>query len=146
MAQGRTRIGVVAPSSRLPPQTAEAVTALAQRLYPDGRVELVFHPQCFASWSHFAGEDSVRAEAFLEVANDEAFDAVWLGRGGYGSCRMAEQALAGLGPASLRKAYLGYSDAGALLSGLYRAGIATAAHGTMSWGMGPCAAVAIPAR
>ncbi len=44
---------------------------------------------------------------------------------------MAEQVLAGLGPAARRKAYLGYSDGGALLSGLYRSGIGSAAHGPM---------------
>jgi muramoyltetrapeptide carboxypeptidase len=129
MAQDRTRIGVAAPSSRLPPDSAEKVRALAARLYPDGRVEIVFHPQCFESEGHFAGPDAARAAAFLEVANDPGFDALWFGRGGYGSCRIAEAVLDRLEPAALRKAYLGYSDAGAMLAGLYKAGATGAAHG-----------------
>ena len=40
-------------------------------------------------------------------------------------------ALARLGPAARDKAYLGYSDAGYLLAGLYRAGFPDLAHGPM---------------
>ena len=69
--------------------------------------------------------------ALVEVANDPAFDAIWFARGGYGSCRIAEAALARLGPAARDKAWLGYSDAGFLLAGLYRAGFANVAHGPM---------------
>jgi muramoyltetrapeptide carboxypeptidase len=131
MPQDHVRIGVVAPSSRLPEEDAEAVTALARRLYPDGRVQVVFHPQCFLSEGHFAGPDEARAAALLETANDPAFDAVWFGRGGYGSCRIAPRVLAGLGPAARAKTYMGYSDGGALLAGLYRAGIGRPVHGPM---------------
>lgn len=127
MAQ--TRIGVVAPSSPLPRDSADKVLDLARRLYPGGEAQIVFHPQCFLSAGHFAGEDEVRAAAFLEVANDPAFDALWFGRGGYGSCRVAEAVVQGLKPAAFDKAYLGYSDAGAMLAGLYKAGVAGAAHG-----------------
>ena len=58
--------------------------------YPDRTPEIVFHPQCFASHGHFAGDDDTRARAFLDVANDESYDAVWFARGGYGSCRVVE--------------------------------------------------------
>jgi muramoyltetrapeptide carboxypeptidase len=123
------RIGIVAPSTPILPETAERVTALAARAVPEA--ELVFHPQCFISHRHFAGEDSERATAFLQVADDPAFDAVWFARGGYGSCRIAQDVLAGLGPAARDKAYLGYSDAGYMLAGLYRAGFEGVAHGPM---------------
>lgn len=123
------RIGIVAPSTPILAETAARVTAIAAARYPD--VELVFHPQCFLSHRHFAGEDSVRAKAFLEVANDPGFDALWFARGGYGSCRIAEEVLARLGPAAREKAYLGYSDAGYMLAGLYRAGFPNLAHGPM---------------
>ena len=123
------RIGIVAPSTPILAETAAQVTALAGARWPD--VELVFHPQCFLSHRHFAGEDEVRAEAFVEVANDRAFDALWFARGGYGSCRIAEEVLARLGPAARDKAYLGYSDAGYMLAGLYRAGFPNLAHGPM---------------
>jgi len=123
------RIGVVAPSTPIRNDVAEAVTALAAAHAPD--VEIVFHPQCFLVHNHFAGTDAARAEAFVAVANDPAFDALWFARGGYGSCRIAEDAIARLTPAARAKAYLGYSDAGYLLAGLYAAGFGQVAHGPM---------------
>ncbi len=125
------KIGVVAPGSRIEPAVAERVAALAARLYPDRAPELRFHPQCFLSAGHFAGDDAARAAAFLEVANDESLDALWFARGGYGSCRLAERVLAGLTDGARRKLYLGYSDAGALLAPLYQAGFRRLAHGPM---------------
>jgi len=125
------RIAVVAPASRLDPALAERVSALAAERYPGGSVELVFHPQCFLNEGHFAGADDVRAEAFLEVANDPGFDAVWFARGGYGSCRLAEDVLPRLAPAAREKSYLGYSDLGSLLAGLYALGFEALAHGPM---------------
>ncbi len=92
------------------------------------RVELLFHPQCFLAEGHFAGSDAARARAFLDVANDASVSAVWFARGGYGSGRIAEAVLAGLAPAAKHKTYLGYSDGGFLLGGLYRAGYRMA-HG-----------------
>ncbi len=123
------RIGIVAPSTPILPGTAERVAAIAARAVPEA--ELVFHPQCFLSHRHFAGEDKVRADAFVEVANDPGFDALWVARGGYGSCRIAEDVVARLGPAARGKAYLGYSDAGYVLAALYRAGFGRVAHGPM---------------
>jgi muramoyltetrapeptide carboxypeptidase len=108
---------------------AERVTALAAQHYP--AVELVFHPQCFLSSGHFAGSDAERASAFIEVANDPSFDALWFGRGGYGSCRIAEDALAQLSNEARNKTYLGYSDAGAVLAGLYANGFRSLVHGPM---------------
>jgi muramoyltetrapeptide carboxypeptidase len=123
------RIAVVAPSTPLEPELAEKVLALAAAEFPD--VELVINPQCFVRHGHFAGEDHVRARAFVDAANDPAFDALWCARGGYGSCRIAEDVIAALKPAARDKAYLGYSDAGYLFAGLYRAGFARLAHGPM---------------
>ena len=125
------RIAVVAPSSRFDDwqEVAARVGALAAAAHPG--LEVHFHPQCGYRDNHFAGTDGERAAALVEVANDPAFDAVWFARGGYGSNRIAEQALAAFGPAARRKAWLGYSDAGFLLAGLYRAGFADVAHGPM---------------
>lgn len=123
------RIGIVAPSTPIAHEAAERVTALAAEGWPE--LELVFHPQCFLAHNHFAGPDAVRAEAFLEIANDPAFDALWFARGGYGSCRIAEEVLTRLTPAARDKTYLGYSDAGFLLAGLYAAGFPRVAHGPM---------------
>ena len=49
-------------------------------------------------------------------------DAVWFARGGYGSNRIAEAALADLPEARAAKLYMGYSDAGFLLAGFHKAG------------------------
>ena len=129
MGAGQCRIGVVATASRMSPETVGRIAALVSSLYPASPPDVVFHPQCFAMHGHFAGDDATRAAAFLDVANDDSFDAIWFGRGGYGSCRVADAILAGLGPASRRKAYLGYSDAGTLLAALYGAGYGAVAHG-----------------
>ena len=123
------RIAVVAPSTPLEPQLAAKAQGIAAAEFPD--VELVFSPQCFLRHGHFAGQDDVRARAFIEAANDPAFDAIWCARGGYGSCRIAEDVIAALTPAARDKAYVGYSDAGYLFGGLYRAGFAHLAHGPM---------------
>jgi muramoyltetrapeptide carboxypeptidase len=125
----KVKIGVVAPSSRLDPAMAERVAKLAAERHP--AAELHFHPQCFLTGGHFAGDDATRAAAFVEVANDPSYDALWFARGGYGSGRIAEAALAKLGPAARRKTYLGYSDAGAMLAALYAQGVPGLAHGPM---------------
>ena len=108
---------------------AERVTEIAARHYP--AVEVYFHPQCYLSAGHFAGGDADRAAAFVEIANDPSFDALWFGRGGYGSGRMAGAALSRLNDAARRKTYLGYSDAGVLLAGLYAKGFPAVVHGPM---------------
>lgn len=131
MGRARVRIGITAPGGRITPETAERARATAAGLYPDGRVELVFHPQCFAAHGHFAGDDDLRAAALIETANDPALDAVWFARGGYGACRVAETVVAGLDEAARSKMWLGYSDAGSMLAALYRAGFAGLAHGPM---------------
>jgi muramoyltetrapeptide carboxypeptidase len=125
------RIAVVAPSSRFDDwrEVEARVTALAAAAYPG--VALFFHPQCGLSDHHFAGSDDERAAALVEVANDPAIHAVWFARGGYGSNRIAARALHAFEPAARDKAWLGYSDAGFLLAGLYRAGYANVAHGPM---------------
>ena len=127
MREGKTKIAVVAPASRLEPETAERVQEIAQTALP-GRVELVFHPQCFFSSGHFAGDDETRTNAFVEFANDESFSALWFARGGYGSGRIVEAVLSRLNAAARRKLYLGYSDGAFLLAGLYRHGFHVA-HG-----------------
>ncbi|HEV2816459.1 MAG TPA: LD-carboxypeptidase [Allosphingosinicella sp.] len=125
------RIAVVAPSSRFDDwrDVAARVQAIAAARRPAADVR--FHPQCGKVDHHFAGTDDERAAALIEVANDPAVDAVWFARGGYGSNRIAERALAGFGPPAREKAWLGYSDSGFLLAALHRAGYANVAHGPM---------------
>ncbi len=124
------RIGVVAPANHLDTAMAERVKKVAAARYPS-RVTLHFHPQCHLSYGHFAGADAARAAAFLENANDPAFDVVWFARGGYGSCRIADAVLPMLTDVARRKIYLGYSDMGTLLAALYANKFPYVAHGPM---------------
>ena len=130
MAEAPFRIAVVAPAGRFTPEAAERVRAIAEAR-PGRSVELHFHPQCFLSHGHFAGDDKARLEAVVEVGNDRGFDAVWFARGGYGSNRIAEAAVQRLTPAALAKPWLGYSDLGFLMAGLFRAGASRVAHAPM---------------
>ena len=117
------RIAVVAPSCPLKPEAAERVRAIVARR---GDCQIAIHPQCFLSEGHFAGPDEARLAALREVMADPSVDAVWYARGGYGSNRIAEAALAGLPEAARGKTYLGYSDAGFLHAGLSKAGLEVA--------------------
>ena len=127
-----TAIAVVAPSSRMSPDVADKVRALAADLYPAAPPRIDFHPQCFATSGHFAGDDETRAAALIEVANDPAYDAVWFARGGYGAGRLIEAVLPRLGDAARVKTWLGYSDGGALLAAFYGAGFTGATHGPVA--------------
>ena len=121
------KIAVVAPSCPLKREAVEAVEAIvAER----GDCELAIHPQCFLTDGHFAGPDAARLAALREVMSDPSVDAIWFARGGYGSNRIAEAALADLLGLARRKTYMGYSDAGFLLAGLHKAGL-DAAWGPM---------------
>ena len=124
-----TRIAICAPATPISHTVAEAVTELAAREFPD--LELAFHEQCFAEQGHFAGPDHVRLAALLECANDSGTAAVWFAKGGYGSNRIAREAIAELGTGAADKIFLGYSDCGFLLAGLYREGIGRPVHGPM---------------
>ncbi len=123
------RIAICAPSTPLRRESIDRVSRLAADEFP--AVELVWHPQCEASEGHFAGNDAQRLAALLDCANDPSIDAVWFARGGYGACRIAEDAIAGMEHAATQKTYLGYSDAGYLLGGLYRERIGRPVHGPM---------------
>ncbi|MFL6765509.1 MAG: LD-carboxypeptidase [Sphingomicrobium sp.] len=114
------RIAVVAPSCNLKREAAEAVQAIVAKR---GDCELVIHPQCFLTEGHFAGPDSARLAALREVIADPAIDAVWFARGGYGSNRIAEAAMAEVPDSARTKLYVGYSDAGFLHAGFHKIGL-----------------------
>ena len=123
------KIAICAPGKPLKRERANAVLA-----HVAGRedVELHFHEQCFARDGHFAGPDEARLAALLDCANDPAFDAVWFAMGGYGSNRIAAQAVAAMNGHAHGKSYLGYSDCGFLLAAFYRHGIGRVAHGPLA--------------
>jgi muramoyltetrapeptide carboxypeptidase len=122
------KIAIVAPSCTLSRQAADRLQALVSER---GDCEVSIHPQCFLSDGHFAGTDEQRLSALREVMADPAIDAVWFARGGYGSNRIAEAAMADLPDAARSKVYLGYSDAGFLHAGLHKAGL------NVAWGPMP---------
>ena len=123
------RIGICAPSTPFTREDAARVTALAAHNFPTAN--LIFHDQCFAEDGHFAGPDNARIAAFVDLANAPELDAVWFVRGGYGACRIAQDAVAALKSAAADKIYMGYSDAGNLLGALYGAKIGRVCHGPM---------------
>ena len=127
-----TKIAICAPASPISRETEAATRALVEAEFPMHSVE--FHDQCFERSGHFAGDDLTRLTAFLELANDPAYDAIWFARGGYGSNRIAEAAIPRLNRAAREKTYVGYSDLGYLMGALYRAGIGQCAHGSMPSG------------
>jgi muramoyltetrapeptide carboxypeptidase len=125
------KIAVVAPANMLSVDVPAKITALAQSRFGDKAPEIVFHSQCFLSSGHFAGPDKAREDALVEVANDPEVDAVWFARGGYGSNRIAERAIARMAPAAKTKPFLGYSDIGFILAGLLAKGIGEPVHAPM---------------
>ena len=125
----RTKIGICAPSKPFSSDLPVQISALAAQSHSD--VELVFSDQCFADDGHFAGDDALRCQTFVSMANDPQLDAIWFARGGYGAARIAEDIIRQMEPAARDKHYLGYSDGGNLLGALYRNGIGTQAHGPM---------------
>jgi muramoyltetrapeptide carboxypeptidase len=122
------KIAVVAPSCTLTRQAADRLEALVRER---GDCELAIHPQCFLSDGHFAGPDEARLLALREVMADPSVDAVWFARGGYGSNRIAEAAVADLPDAARSKVYVGYSDAGFLHGAFHKAGL------DVAWGPMP---------
>ena len=124
-----TKIAICAPATPITRDHAAAFEQLIAAEFPE--VSATFHEQCFASAGHFAGDDLTRLSALLDCANDPGFDAVWFARGGYGSNRIAEAAVAQMNPAARQKTYIGFSDCGYLLGALYRARIGQCAHGSM---------------
>jgi muramoyltetrapeptide carboxypeptidase len=128
------RIGVVAPGRSVSREGGLRLAAFMALTYPDH--EIVFHPQCYLSDGHFAGPDAARAAAFLEYANDPAFDAIWFARGGYGSNRILAEVMPKLGPAANRKTYIGFSDMGFLMGALYARRIGKQLHGAMASSVG----------
>jgi muramoyltetrapeptide carboxypeptidase len=128
------RIGVVAPGRSVSRESSLRMAAFMALTYPQH--DIVFHPQCYEVAGHFAGSDEVRAAAFLQFANDPAFDAIWFARGGYGSNRILDLMMPQLGPAAHRKTYMGFSDMGFLLGALYARRIGHPVHASMASGLG----------
>ncbi|MES2339927.1 MAG: LD-carboxypeptidase [Pseudomonadota bacterium] len=124
------KIAVVAPARSISQAGVARVAAFAALYYP--QVELVIDPQVHAEAGHFAGPDALRAETFLKYANDPSVDALWFGRGGYGSNRILKDVMPKLTSAAREKSYMGFSDMGFLLGALYARRIGRPIHGPMA--------------
>lgn len=129
MPNATKHIALICPGGPITADLAEKTRDLAAEF--GDAVALHFHPQCFLSAGHFAGSDAERTAAFLDVANDDEYDAVWIARGGYGAVRLSTGWWTALNDAARRKTYLGYSDAGVLLARLYKEKIGRPVHGPM---------------
>lgn len=107
------KIGIVAPSSRVP-QIELGVSV--ERLMALGFVVEV-HPQCNKSYLYFSGNDLERAVAFYDFARRPDIDAIWCARGGYGAVRLLpliDQMVMKLGIPG-KKLLIGSSDATSLM-------------------------------
>jgi len=124
-----SRIAICAPATPITRDHARALESLVAAEFPEHSVH--FHEQCFATLGHFAGSDVNRLSALLDCANDPSFDAVWFAKGGYGSNRIAADAVRGMSGAARDKPFIGFSDCGYLLGALYRAGVGIPVHGSM---------------
>ncbi len=107
------RIGIVAPSSAVPP----VEFALGMERLKESGVTVFVHPQADRQHLFFAGTDTERATAFYEFALNSNFSVVWCARGGYGAPRilpLLDRLTAERGIPE-KKLLVGYSDATALL-------------------------------
>ena len=124
-----TRIAVCAPATPITREHEKAALELVAGEFHDHSI--TFHDQCFLQAGHFAGTDQQRLGALLDCANDPDVDVVWFAKGGYGSNRIAEAAIAQMNKSARSKTYVGFSDMGYLLAALYRKGIGQPVHGSM---------------
>lgn len=121
-------IGVVAPSSPVPPEELEKGIALLEaRGYRVrvGRHVLATTPVC----DYLAGSDAQRAEDLNAVFADPEVDAVFCARGGYGAMRLFSL-LDWEAIARRPRLFVGYSDITSLHLALMQFGWATV-HATM---------------
>ncbi len=131
MTASKRTIALVCPGGPITRDLAKELGEIAAD-HCGNAVELRFHEQCFLEAGHFAGTDDERSAAFLEVANDPHYDAVWFARGGYGAGRLDDALYAKLNDAARGKTYFGYSDAGVILACLDALGIGKSVHGPMA--------------
>jgi muramoyltetrapeptide carboxypeptidase len=109
----QTKIGIVAPSSKIP--SVELKLGI-KKIQQEG-FSVRAHPQCKKSHLFFAGTDEERVSAFLEFAYDPDIEVVWCARGGHGALRLLpliEKSFLTRG-APPRKLLVGYSDITALM-------------------------------
>jgi muramoyltetrapeptide carboxypeptidase len=109
-----TEIGIVAPSSKVPPVEFELGLDRVRAAGFKPRV----HPQVLDGHLFFAGTDEARAQAIYEFGCDSSLPVLWSARGGYGAMRLLpllDRLTAKNGKPPRRKLLAGFSDSTALL-------------------------------
>ena len=85
------------------------------------------------TYHQFAGNDEMRISALQKIIDDDSIDAIWFGKGGYGSARIVDPI--NFEPLMERpKWFIGYSDPTVFHLALYNKGIMSL-HGTMPVGL-----------
>jgi muramoyltetrapeptide carboxypeptidase len=109
----RTAVGIVAPSSVVPP--VEFTLGVEQ--LKEAGFSVYVHPQCGRRHLFFAGTDEERARAFYDFAVDSSLSVLWCARGGHGAVRILPylDRIAAERGVPEPKLLVGYSDATALL-------------------------------
>lgn len=107
-----------APSSPFPRDRFERGLSILEGL----GFTIHLHPQVDRVRGFLAGDDQDRAEAFLELLEDDRVHGVIAARGGYGAHRILDRIDFGRA-AALRKPVIGFSDVCAIHVGLGQAGL-----------------------
>ena len=85
------------------------------------------------TYHQFAGNDEMRISALQKIIDDDSIDAIWFGKGGYGSARIVDAI--NFEPLMERpKWFIGYSDPTVFHLALYNKGIMSL-HGAMPVGL-----------
>ena len=85
------------------------------------------------TYHQFAGNDEMRISALQKIIDDDSIDAIWFGKGGYGSARIVDPI--NFEPLMERpKWFIGYSDPTVFHLALYNKGIMSL-HGAMPVGL-----------
>ncbi|PID91601.1 MAG: LD-carboxypeptidase [Bacteroidetes bacterium] len=104
-------IGLVTPGS---PVSQEQLSQSIEKIEALG-FRVVYTDSVLDEYGYFAGRDEDRAAELMQMYEDDAVDAIWCVRGGYGCIRILDH----LNYASIRshpKLLIGYSDITAILN------------------------------
>lgn len=108
-----SRIGIVAPSSRVPKVELELGVQKIREL----GFQVDVAPQCQKGHLFFAGTDEERATAFFKFAKSPEHFSIWCARGGHGAIRLLPllEKMAFEQGTPDKKLLIGYSDVTALM-------------------------------
>lgn len=119
-------MGIAAPAGPVDPERLKSGVVMLQKL----GFEVVHAPDITRRTGYLAGDDTRRAEEFMQLVNDPDIDGIVCARGGYGCHRIMSQ----LDAKAVRKAakpLMGYSDITTLLLWQHRKAGLMGFHGPM---------------